>query len=107
MFHICGFESRKKRFNELTQKCKDTLPTIYYNPELLPKPKSGKYIVSIQSLIRKFGSFSGVVFEIKRIVNYSRRNSTWLVLIPDTYSWLIILNTFWKNRKRPQSHIAF
>ena len=90
-----------KRFNELTQKCKDNLPRVYCNPELLPKPKSGRHIVCIQSLIRKFDSFSGAVLEIKRIVNFSRWNSAWFVLIPDTHLWLIVLNIFWKNRKRP------
>ena len=90
-----------KRFNELTQKRKDNLPRVYYNPEFLPKPKSGKHIVSTQSLIRKFGSFSGFVLEIKRILHFSRLSSAWLVLIPDSHSWFIILNTFWKNRKRP------
>ena len=77
--HICftfaTLNLVNKRFNELTQKCKDNLPRIYCNPELFPKPKSGKHIVSIQSLIRKFGSFSGIVLEIKRIVNFSHWNS--------------------------------
>ena len=103
--HICltfvTLNLVNKRFNEPTQKCKDNLPRIYCNPELLPKPKSGKHIVSIQSLIRKFGSFSDVVLEIKRIINFSRWNSAFLVLIPDTRLWFIILNIFWKNRKRP------
>ena len=67
-----------KRFNELTQKCRDNLPRIYCNSELLQKLKSGKHIVSIQSLIRKFGSFSGVVLAIKQIVHFSRWNSAWL-----------------------------
>ena len=52
--HICSTFATSnlvnKRFNELTQKCKDNLPRIYCNPELLPKPKSGKHIFSIQSL---------------------------------------------------------
>ena len=54
-----------KRINEPTQKYKDNLPRIYFNPELLQKPKIGKHIVSIQSLIQSFGSFSCVVLEIK------------------------------------------
>ena len=88
---------KNKRFNELTQKRKDNLPRIYCNSELLPKPKSGKYIVSIHSLIQKFGSFCGIVLEIKQIVNFSRWNSAWLVLIPDSHLWFTILNISWKN----------
>ena len=103
--HICfkfaTLNLVNKRFNELPQKFKDNLPRIYYNPELLPKPKSEKYIVSIQSLIQKFGCFSSIVLEIKRNFNFSRWNSTWLVLIPDSHLWSIISNIFWKNRKRP------
>ena len=99
--HICltfvTLNLKNKRFNELTQKRKDNLPRIYCNSELLPKPKSGKYIVSIHSLIQKFGSFCGIVLEIKQTVNFSRWNSAWLVLIPDSHLWLIILNIFWKN----------
>ena len=103
--HICftfvTLNLVNKRFTELTQKCKDNLPRIYCNPELLPNPKSGKHIVSIQSLIQKFGFFSGTVLEIKRIINFSCWNSAWLVLIPDSHSWYIILNIFSKNQKRP------
>ena len=44
-----------KRFKELNRKCKDNLLRIYCNPELIiPKPKSGKHIFGIQSLIQKF-----------------------------------------------------
>ena len=101
MFYICRFQSCKKRFNKLTHKYKDNLPRIYCNPELLPKPKSGKHIFSIQSSIQKFGSFSGTVVEKKQIVNFSRWNLAWLVLIPDSHSWFTILNIFWKKQKQP------
>ena len=68
-YHICFtfaiLNLVNKKINELTQKCKDNLARIHFNPELLPKPKSGKHIVSIKSLIQSFGSFSGIVLEMK------------------------------------------
>ena len=103
--HVCFVLTNLKlvihHFFSLASKNLEDLPRIYVNnPELLPKPKRGKYVVSIMGLIKKFGSFSGIVFDIKHMLNFSGWNSTWLVLLPCTYSWFIILNFFWKKRKQ-------
>ena len=64
------------RFFSLASKSIEDLPRIYLNnPGVLPKPKRGKCVVSIMSLIRKFGSFSGIVLVIRHILNFSGWNS--------------------------------
>ena len=102
--HVCFVLKNLKlvshRFFSLASKSLEHLPRIYINnPKLLPKPKRGKYVVSIMSLISKFGSFSGIVLNIKRMLNFSGWNSSWLVLLPCPHSWFIILDFFWKRRK--------
>ena len=45
------------------------LSRIYITCDYLPKPrKNGELVMNIQRLIRNFGSASGIVMELKRIV---------------------------------------
>ena len=102
--HVCfTFQSLRlvnQRISQLVALCIEELPRIYCNnAELLPKPKNGKHVVSVMSLIRKSGSCSGVVLELKRILNFSRWNSAWLVLLLCPHSWFVILSIFWRKRK--------
>ena len=102
--HVCFVFKNLKfvnhRFFSLASKSIEDLPKIYVNNlELLPKPKRGKYFESIMSLIRNFGSFSGIVLDIKRMLNFSGWNSAWLVLLPCPSSSFIILDFFWKKEK--------
>ena len=62
MFHIGQFESPKQKIQRTNSKIallQSEIQRIYCYPELLSK--SGKHIVSIESLIQKSGSFSGTV----------------------------------------------
>jgi len=73
------------------------LPKVYISfPEMLPKPFHGKHIVSVNKLIRDFGSFSGVMLELKQIINHPKWNLAWLILICHGFGWYIIENIFWK-----------
>ena len=65
--------------------------------------------MSAQSKIRKesckstkvnkmLGSYSGVILELKRIINSSKWNHAWVVLLPDVHSWFIVTNKFWRKR---------
>ena len=88
------------RFFSLASNSIEDLPRIYVkNPALLPKPKRQKYVASIMSLIREFGSFSGLVLGIKPMLNFSGWNSVMLVLLPCTHSSFIILVFCWKKEK--------
>ena len=72
-----------------------TLPRVYISVERVLNQKSGKRAVSIQRLIKRF---SGVILELKRIINSSKWNHTWVVLLPDVHSWFIVTNIFWRKR---------
>ena len=94
--HVCFVLKNLKLVNHQlfssASKSIEDLPRIYVNnSELLSKPKRGKYVVSIMSLVRKFGSFSGIVLDIRHMLNFSGWNSAWLVLLPCQHSWFIIL----------------
>ena len=76
------------------------LPRIYINAcDYLPKPqKNGELVVNIKRLIRNFGSASGIVMEIKRIVQSRFWNTARLVLLSENYEWYVIKNFFWKKK---------
>ena len=72
------------------------LPRIYINTcDHLPKPrKNGELVGNIQRLIRNFLSASGILMELKRIVQSRFWNTAWLVLLSENYEWYIIKNIF-------------
>ena len=78
------------------------LPRIYVKDhQYIPKAKrNGEITVNVLHLIRSFGSASGLVMELKRIIQSSMWNTAWLILIAEAYGWYIIKNIFWKSRKR-------
>ena len=76
--HICKMYNSllnlNMRFSRIDQSCRDQLPRIYFpNEDLLPKEKNGYITASVISLIRKFGSFSGIVLELKRIFSQNKK----------------------------------
>ena len=76
------------------------LPRININPcDYLPKPrKNGELVESIQRLIRDFESPSGIIMELKRIVQSRFWNKAWLVLLSGNYGCYIIKTIFWKKK---------
>jgi len=50
------------------------------------KKKNDVVTVSVMSLIRKFGSHSGLVEELKRIIPGTKWNMAWLQLIAEKHS---------------------
>ena len=53
-----------------------TLPRLYISDERVLNQKSGKRAVSVQRLIKRFGSYSGVIWSYKELLNL--RNETML-----------------------------
>ena len=79
------------------------LPRIYINhPDVLSKAKKdGLITVNMQMITRKSGSASGVVIELKRIIQSSVWNTAWLVLALEAYDWYTVRNIFLeKNRNK-------
>ena len=80
------------------ESLKLTLCRVYISDEQVLNQKSGKRAVSVQRLIKHFGSYSGVILELKIIINSSKWNHAWVVLLPDVHSWFIVTNIFWRKR---------
>ena len=77
------------------------LPRVYIPCEdMLPKAVNGLRTVSVQRMIRSFGSFSGVMIELKQILNHKNWNIAWLVLVFEKLGWYVIEKIFWKNKKK-------
>ena len=78
------------------------LPRIYIGDDsYLPKAsKSGEITVNAQRLIRSFGSGSGLISELKRIVLSTKWNTAWFLLLAEAYGWYVVKDIFWKGKKR-------
>ena len=76
------------------------LPRIYISAcDYLPKPrKNGELVANIQRLTGNFGSASGIVMELKRIVQSRFWDAAWLLLLLKTMDG--ILSKTFSGRKR-------
>ena len=95
---FCRIRSVNCQFYQIMESLKLTLTRVYLSDERVLNQKSGKRAVSVQRLVKRFGSYSGVILGLKRIINSSKWNHGWVVLLPDVHSWFIFANIFWRKR---------
>ena len=74
-------------------------------PDNLPKAIKGIRTVSVQRMIRLFGSFSGVMTELKQIINNKHWNAAWGMLALYGLGLSIIENIFWKKSENSKHTI--
>ena len=79
----------------------DHLPHLYISdPFALPKQRnSGEIFANMQKIIRSYGSMSGIVLELKRIINSPKWNTAWISLFAGTFGWYILKISFGRARK--------
>jgi len=92
--HICRVYTQiynaNRLFRDCVKKLVNRLPRIYF-------PSAELGYVSIAKLIRQYGSVSGLLLGIKRIISHPRWNRVWLKLYADANGWFIILNIIWRK----------
>ena len=59
------------------------LPTIFISESTSPNQQPGNAAVSVQKLIKYFGSNCGIILKLKRIAGTPTWNSASVVLVPD------------------------
>ena len=96
--HVCRMYNNlckvNVRFRDITRRLVSMLPSSYFS-------EGGELgIVSVRSLIKKFGSSSGVVLEVRRIVASPNWENAWLDLRFRGLGWFIILNIFWRKSQK-------
>ena len=85
--HVCWTFNRANAANPQLERFKqraiEFLPIIYFsNITNIPKPRPNNQIhVNLQRLIRAYGSMSEIVLELKRIIQHTRWNFSWIVLV--------------------------
>ena len=82
------------RFRDITHRLVLMLPSICLSNGREPG------IVSVRSLIKKFGFSSGVGLEVRRIVASPNWANAWLDLRFRGLGWFIILNIFWRKNQK-------
>ena len=75
-----------------------TLPGVYTSDKQVLNQNSRKRAVSVQRLIKRYGSYSGNIVELNRITDSSKWNHAWAVLLPDVHSWFIVTSILWRKR---------
>ena len=91
--HICRVYQQynvNARFRQCVKKLRPLLPRVHY-------PSGQPGIISVCKLIRQYGSGSGLLLEIKRIISHPRWNSAWLRLVMEGLGKFIIFNIFWRK----------
>ena len=84
----------------ISNRARSFLPRVHISrPDLLTKPVNGKIRLNMQRVIRTFGSFSGLVIDLRSIINHPNWNSAWLLLAAESCSWFVMDNIYWRSRK--------
>ena len=76
------------------------LPTIFISDSTSRSQQPGNAAVSVQKLIKYFGSRSGIILKLKRIAGTPTWNSASVVLVPDVFGYFFVSNIFWRKSKR-------
>lgn len=87
-----------------SERLRKFLPRVYVPyKKILPQKKasiaSNSIRVSMLRIVKSAGSFSGLVIELKTILNHPKWNTAWLNLQLLAYGWYIIENIVWKSKK--------
>ena len=96
-------------FNHLYNKCDRsvTLIKVYFQSlpqtyigisDVLPKETKSRITDSVLRLVRQLGSFSGPVLELKRFLSSKQRNSAWIEIMLEAFSWHVTTNIFWRRK---------
>ena len=90
----CIFFQRLRNVCSRFRQCADTftylLPKIYYRD-------GSPGIISVRRLIKEFGPSSGLILELRRIINTNRWHHAWLELYAIGLGWFQIKNIFGAN----------
>ena len=86
-------------FRLFEKKGMDHLPRVYISdPVALPQQRnSGEIFANMQRIIRSYDSMSGIVLELKRIINSPKWNTAWISLFAEAFGCYKIKTSFVHN----------
>lgn len=101
--HVCWtFQNLMEvipRMDNFFDKAMGFLPRIYLNDEsVLGNRISHEYQMNVKSLRKSFGIHSGLIREVKKIIQSSKWHCAWLSLVAEAHGWYIIKRIYWKSR---------
>ena len=75
------------------------LPQVYFShPDIFPKLKEAVVRVNKERIIHNAGLFSGLVINMKKILDSEKWNRVWLDLVLLSQGWYVIRNLWWKTK---------
>ena len=75
------------------------LPQVYFSDlDIFPKLKEAVIRVNKERIIRNAGLFSGLVINMKKILDSEKWNRVWLDLVLLSHGWYVIRNLWWKTK---------
>lgn len=86
---LCGVSTR---FRAVTQRLTRMLPRVYISGGVQ------SFVISVRSLIKKYGTSSGLIMELKSIISDPKWANAWLEIRKDGYDWCVIKRIFWKKK---------
>ena len=75
------------------------LPQVYFSDlDIFPKLKEAVVRVNKERIIHNAGLFSGLVMNMKKILDSEKWNRVWLDLVLLSHEWYVIRNLWWKTK---------
>ena len=74
-------------------------PQVYFShPVIFPKLTEAVVRVNKERIIHNAGLFSGLVINMKKILDSEKWNRVWLDLVLLSHGWYVIRNLWWKTK---------
>ena len=86
------------QFYQIMKTLKVRLPTIYISDSTWLNQQPENRVVSVQRLIKRFGSHSGIILELERMIASSKWNSGCVVIVPDIFGWFFVSKSFLEKK---------
>ena len=72
--------------------------------ELIGKLCNSNILISTRKLTSTFGKSSGLASQLSNCIGDKKWKSSWLILIPEKYSWYTMTRIFWKIKSNESSN---
>ena len=91
----------QKRSRIVEEKDPAFLPRMYIDTwQPIGKSCNDKILISTRKLTSAFGKLSGLASQLSNYIGNKKWKFSWLILIPEKYSWFTMARIFWKIKSK-------
>ena len=95
----------QKRSRIVEEKEPAFLPRMYIDTwQPIGKSCNDKILISTRKLTSAFGKLSSLACQLSNYIGNKKWKFSWLILIPEKYSWFTMTRIFWKIKSNESSN---